>query len=323
MKAMKLVPAGLGAALIAAATVAAPSTAGAAEAKLKAASFLPARVVFAKYFYRWVGEVNKQCKGKIKISIVGPAAIKSLGQWRALKDGVIDMHFGPPNYYKGAMVEGDVTSLANTSSAEQRKNGAWAIINKLHNDKLNAWYLTHMTDGLPFYLYTNKPAKNGRFDKFRLRSVPIYDAFFKSLGASPVRMPPPAVLTALKRKAVDGYGWPLWGVNDFGWDKYTKYRYGPGFFSAVVNILVNLDRWKGLAGDQRKCLTDMAVWLEAEFPAWRTAENKKQLALQNKSGIKYVDLGPGFPKRAHDLHWAVLTKANPTLIGKLRKLLVK
>ncbi len=40
--------------------VAGSGVAAAAEAKLKAASFLPARAVYAKYFYRWVDEVNSQ-----------------------------------------------------------------------------------------------------------------------------------------------------------------------------------------------------------------------------------------------------------------------
>lgn len=295
----------------------------AAEVKLKTASFLPARSVYAKYFYRWVDEVNKRCAGELEISVVGPEAIKSLEQWNALKTGVVDMHFGPPNYYKGTLIEGDVTILANTSAAEQRRNGAWEILNKLHNEKMNAWYLTTMVDGVQFFVYTSKPHKNGRFDGFRLRSVPIYDAFFKSLGAQPVRMPPPAVYTALDRGTVDGYGWPLWGITDFGWHKYTKYRHGPGFFSANVNILVNLDKWNGLSGAPRKCLTDMAIWLEGEWPAWRDAESAKQEAAQNEAGIDYVDLGPEFARKAHDLHWDTLMKANPGVIGKLRGLLVK
>ena len=133
-----------------------------AEVRLKAASFLPARSVYAKYFYRWVDELNDRCKGKVKITIVGPEAVKSLEQWRTLKDGVIDIHYGPPNYYKGVLVEADVTTLANTSAAEQRGNGAWEIINRLHNEKMNAWYLTHIIDGVKFFIYTVKPQKNSR-----------------------------------------------------------------------------------------------------------------------------------------------------------------
>ena len=293
-----------------------------AEVKLKAASFLPARSVYAKYFYRWVDELNNRCKGKVKITIVGPEAIKSLEQWRTLKDGVIDIHYGPPNYYKGVLVEGDVTSLANTSAAEQRENGAWEIINTLHNKKMNAWYLTHIMDGVKFFIYTVKPQKNGRFEGFRLRSTPIYDEFFKSLGAAPVRMSPPSLYTALERNTVDGYGWPLWGVTDFGWHKHTKYRHGPGFFNAAVNILVNLDRWNTLLDSQRQCLTDMSIWLEAEFPKWREIENEKQVAAQTSAGITYVNMGVEFPNLAHQIHWDVLMKANPVAISALRTLLV-
>ena len=309
------------AAVIAAAI--APAAAYAAEAKLKAASFLPARVIYAKHFYSWVEDVNKQCAGKINISVVGPAAIKSLEQWSALKNGVIDMHFGPPNYYKGTMIEADVTSLANVPSAEQRSNGAWAILNDLHNKKMNAWYLTHIINGVPFYLYTSKPHKDGRFDGFRLRSVPIYDKFFKALGAQPVRMAPPAVYTALERNTVDGYGWPLWGVVDLGWHKHTKYRHGPGFMSAVVNIIVNLDKWNALDNAQRQCLTDMAVKLEQNWPAMRNADDASQVAGQDDAGIQYVDLGTAFSKRAHDMHWAELEAANAEIIRKLKPLLVK
>ena len=120
--------------------------------------------------------------------------------------------------------------LAKNETAEQRKNGAWAMVNELHKKKMNAIYLTNILNGVNFYLYTNKPAVNKRFEGFRLRSVAIYDGFFKSLGAQPLRMSAPQVYTALERKTVDGYGWPLWGIKDFGWDKHTKYRHGPWIF---------------------------------------------------------------------------------------------
>ena len=167
--------------------------------KLKAASFLPERVIFAKHFYEWAARVNEECAGEVEISVVGPAAVPSLEQWRALKTGVIDMHFGPPNYYKGEAIEADVSILAKNGAAEQKENGAWAMLNQLHNEKLNAWYLTHIHDGVNFFLYTSKPHQDGRFDGMRIRSVPIYDGFFRYLGADPVRMAPPDVGTALER----------------------------------------------------------------------------------------------------------------------------
>jgi TRAP-type C4-dicarboxylate transport system substrate-binding protein len=293
----------------------------AAEVKLKAAAFLPLKSVYSVQFMRWVDEVNKQCAGKVNVSVVGPEAIKTLEQWNALKSGVVDLHYGPPNYYVGTVPEGDVISVARNESAEQRKNGAWALINEVHNRKLNAWYLTHVMNGVRFHIYTVKPAQGGKFEGFRLRSTPIYDAFFKSLGALPVRMAPPEVHTALERNTVDGYGWPLWGIADFGWQKYTKYRYGPGFISAAVAILANLDKWKALENDQRQCLTRMAEWVEGEWPKWRAEESGRQQAAQDQAGIRYVDLGAGFAQKAEELYWEVLAKGDPEFVKKVRPLL--
>ena len=308
-------------ALLAISSLAAPALG--AEVKLKAANFLPARATVAKPFLRWVSEVNKRCDGKVEISVIGPAAIGSLQQWSALKSGVVDMHYGPANYYKGTMPEGVVTDLAQNTLVEQRKNGATAMLNAIYNKKMNAHYLTYLINGVRFYLFTNKPAKDGRFDGMRLRSTPIYDEFFRSLGGSPVRMAPPAVFTGLERGTVDGYGWPLWGVADFGWQKYTKFRYGPGFLNAAGSILINLDKWKSLTDDQRKCLTDMAVWVEKEWPKWRAGVDQEQEAILAKAGVKYVDLGPAFAKKASDLYWAALERANPEFVKKIRPLLSK
>jgi TRAP-type C4-dicarboxylate transport system substrate-binding protein len=295
----------------------------AAEVKLKAASFLPVRSVYAKQFMRFVDEANRRCAGQIHISVVGPEAVPSLEQWNALKNGVIDMHYGPPNYFRGVVPAGDVISLARNESAEQRKNGAWALINQEYNKKLNAWYLTQLVNGVRFFIYTNKPAANGRFEGFRLRSVPVYDAFFKSLGAEPLRMAPPEVYTALERGAVDGYGWPLWGIQDFGWQKYTKYRYGPGFISAAVAIIMNLDKWKSLDEAAQGCLTATSEWAEQEWPKWRAEEDARQEAAQKAAGVKYVDLGPQFAAKAEEIYWADLAKGDPEFVKKIRPLLGK
>lgn len=322
MKANKILFAGAASVALAASAASVTSPAVAQEVKLKAATFLPSRAAFVKPFARWVGEVNKKCAGKIKISMVGPAAIKSFEQWNALKSGVVDMHYGPPNYYKGVMFEADVSILAKTSTEEQRKNGAWKMLNDAHMKKMNAVYLTHLAGGVKFYLYTNKPMKDRRLDGFRIRSVAIYDAFFQSFGAQTVRIPAPALYTALERRTVEGYGWPSWGVTDFGWQKYTKFRHGPGFFNVIVNILVNLDKWKSMPEGHRKCLMDMAIWVEGVWPAWRDAETKKQIAAQTKAGIKYVNMGPNFPKKAEDIYWALQEKNNPEFVNKIRPLLL-
>jgi TRAP-type C4-dicarboxylate transport system substrate-binding protein len=313
--------------LAAMAAVVLATPAGAEEAKLKAASFLPLTQSFGIHFKRWVDEVNKRGKGVLQIDAVGPEAIPVLEQPNAVKSGVIQMHYGPPTFYTGTMWEGEALSLSERTIKELRANGAWAYLDKLHQEKMNSVLLAGLGDGVNFYVYTTTPAKADDKDKpmsgLTLRSVPLYRVFFESLGARAVSLPPGEVFTALERKVVQGYGWPSWGVKDMGWLPVTKYRYGPGFFNVNVNVLVNLDAWKKLGDPQKKLLNEMAAWLDDEWPKWRAAQDAVEDKIQKDAGVQYVDLGAWFSKRAHDAYWADLEKKSPQHIPHLRKLVTK
>jgi TRAP-type transport system periplasmic protein len=291
----------------------------AVEMALKAASFQPESVSFAKYFYRWVAETNRRCEGQVEISVVGPDQIPSELQWHALKQGRIDIYYGPANYYRGVMNHVDVFNLARNELDEQRLNGGWALLNDLHNEYMNAWYLTSLAAGVRFFIYTTRPIRDGRFDGFRIRAVPLYEGFIRSLGAEPKFMPATDVLSALKEGRIDGYGWPLWS-GGMGWEKFTKYRYGPGFLNTEAPILVNLEKWNSLAEPQRQCLTNMATWLEAEWPDWREKEDVTQLVSLKRAGIVYVDLGIEFAHKPEEIYWSMLSVAEPSFVHQARHL---
>ena len=313
---------------LAAMSVILAAPAGAQEVRFKAVSFLPLTLSFGVHFKRWVDETNRRGKGVLQIDAVGPEAVPVLEQPNALKNGVVQMHFGPPTFYTGVFWEGEALSLSEISVKEMRANGGWAYLDKLHREKLNAVLLGGgIGDGIRFFVYTTAPAKADDKDKpmsgLTLRSVPLYKAFFDSLGARTVSLPPGEVFTALERKIVQGYGWPAWGIKDMGWLPVTKYRYGPGFYNVHTNILVNLDAWNKLGEPQRKFLNDMALWLDEEWPKWRAAQDADEAKIQKDAGVQNVDLGEWFRKRAHDAYWDDLTKKSPQHIPALRKLVTK
>ena len=94
---------------------------------------------------------------------------------------------------------------------------------------------------------------------------------------------------------VDGYGWPVTGIFDLGWEKVTKFRMEPAFYSVEVNVLVNLDAWKGLNDAQRKVLNDAALWLEG-LDSEKVAVIKAERERQAKAGIQALDFGPAASK---------------------------
>ncbi len=175
--------------------------------------------------------------------------------------------------------------------SEQRKNGTWEFINQLHNQKLNAQYLARQFHNVPFHIYLNKKPDKLDFTGLKIRVTPVYKDIVEALGGTAITTAPGEVYTALERGVVDGYGWPVNGIFDLGWDKVTKFRLEPAFYSVEVNVLVNLDTWKALSDAQRKVLSDAALWLEG-LDAENTAVMAAERESQAKAGIQPIDFGP-------------------------------
>jgi TRAP-type C4-dicarboxylate transport system substrate-binding protein len=113
------------------------------------------------------------------------------------------------------------------------------------------------------------------------------------------------------------------GIFDLGWDKITKFRMEPGFYSVDVNILVNLDAWKGLTDAQRKVLTDAAAWVEG-LDAENVAANKAEVERQTKAGIQPIafsaDESKKFLEQAREVAWKSVISRAPESGAKLRQL---
>jgi TRAP-type transport system periplasmic protein len=301
-------------------------TASAQEVRLRGASFLPPNASFGAVFKRWADEVNARGKGIVQIDVIGPEAVPTPEQPNAVRTGVVDLHSGPPTFYRGTLIEGEVMSLSEVSIPELKKNGAWDYLNKLHAEKMNVMLLTGYGDGVNFHIYTSRAASPGAdkpFDGFSLRAQPIYRAFFESIGAKAVMIAPGEVFTALERNMVQGYGWPLWGIKDLGWIKHTKFRYDPGFFNVSVNIMINVDRWKRLDKRQQDFLTTMSTWMDSEWPKWRAQQAADEEKIQKEGGVQIVNLGADMRKRAHDSFWAELQAASPQHVAHLKKLVTR
>lgn len=240
------------------------SVAHAQEVTLRALSAFAEGTYFARNFERMIERINAQNKGVLQIRYIGgPKTIPTMEAGNALRNGVVDIASLSSAFYANLMPEGDAHKLARNSTAEQHQNGAWEYFNKLHNEKANAWYLAKQHANIPFHIYLNKlPAKGTDMSGFKLRANPVYRDFFTALGATTVIIPPGEIYTALERGVVDGYGWPSVGIFDLGWHERTKYRIDPPFYAVDVTVLVNLDKWKKLAPQQRKILNDAALWLE-------------------------------------------------------------
>jgi len=311
--------------------VALAATAGSAaiaqEVTLRAVSSFQEGTAFAKPFEEFIEKVNADGKGVVKIAYVGgPKAMPPFEVGNAVKSGVVDIANVTSAFYTNLMPEAEAMKLATRTIQEQRRNGAWEYLNKLHNEKLNAHYLARTGDGVPFHLYLNKPIDKADLKGLTIRVTPIYRAFFAELGANLVQTAPGEVYTALERGVVDGYGWPIQGIFDLGWQEKTKFRVDPGFYQVDVNILVNLDRWNKLTDAQRAVLTKAAEWIE-QRNARNAGINAAEVKHQGEAGIKAITLSGAelakWNSTAQEAGWAYVKKIAPQRADELRKLLTR
>ncbi len=304
--------------------VAATSYVSAQEVTLRAVSAFPEGTAFSKNFERFIEKVNKDGKGTVQINYIGgPRAVPSFEVGNAVRSKVVDIANVAGAYYTNLMPEADALKLLNKPAAEQRKNGTWAYVNELHNQKLNSYYLARQFSTVPFYLYLNKKIDKLDLTGLKIRSTPLYRDVVQALGGTGVTTAPGEIYTALERGVVDGYGWPAVGIFDLGWEKVTKHRIEPPFYSVEVNVLVNNDVWKGLTEPQRKVLMDAALWLES-LDEEDTALVKAERERQTKAGIQTVEFDAAtsqeFLKKANDVAWQSVIAKAPETGKKLRAL---
>jgi TRAP-type C4-dicarboxylate transport system substrate-binding protein len=176
---------------------------------------------------------------------------------------------------------------------------------------------------VPFHIYLTKKIDKLDFTGMKIRVTPVYRDIVQARGGTPINTPPGEVFTALERGVVDGYGWPITGIFDLGWEKATKFRVEPPFYSVEVNVLVNQDAWKGLNDAQRKVLNEAAAWLEG-LDSENVASIKAERERQAKAGIQTLDFGPEESKKflvqANDVAWQSVIKRAPEAGAKLRQL---
>lgn len=300
------------------------TAAAAQEVTLRAVTSFAEGTQFSKNFERFIERVNKDGKGVIQINYIGgPRAMPPLEVGNAVRSKVVDIANVTGAFYTNLMPEADALKLLSKPMSEQRKNGTWEFVNQLHNQKLNSHYLARQFHNVPFHIYLNKKIEKPDFTGLKVRVTPVYRDIVQALGGTPITTPPGEVYTALERGVVDGYGWPITGIFDLGWEKVTKFRMEPAFYSVEVNVLVNLDVWKGLTDAQRKVLTDAALWLEgldSENVAVIAAERERQA----KAGIQAIEFSPDeakkFLARANDVAWQSVITKSPENGKKLRQL---
>lgn len=265
--------------------------------KLTAVHAYPVTLAHTKSFLQFVELVNEQGRGIVEIEIRGgPEAMSVNQQPEALRAGVIDLLHTVASYYGGSVPEKDAMVASNITAVEARQNGGLDLMNKIHQEKFNAYLLGWFDSGVAFNIWTKtKPSfdssGNLDFSNIRLRGNSIYNAFFSDyLNAQVIDLPTGDVYSALERNVINATGWTEIGLTELHWDDYLAYRIEPRFFSTDITVLVNLDRWNSLSEDARKILQGASLEHEKSSIANMQTLREEEFSQLKASGMQIVSV---------------------------------
>jgi TRAP-type C4-dicarboxylate transport system substrate-binding protein len=300
------------------------------EVTLKTVSAWTEGTAFSRAFERFVSRVNETGGGVIKLNYLGGGGkiLNPFDMGQALRRGVFDMINTNSAYYSNLIPESNAIKLSRVPIQKLRQNGGYEYLNGLIGQKVNAHFLGQGKGDVPFHVYLGARAAKvdgPDFSKLKLRVTPNYRAFFGALGATLVQAPPSEIYTALERGVVDGYGWPIQGIDELGLVPVTRFRIDPGFFVAPNEILINLDVWKKLGEPQRKVLNDAVLWTESWLDSYEKEENDKARKLQADANIQVITFtgadATKYINTAYDSAWKEVIESSPQHGPKLRELL--
>lgn len=305
--------------------------ASAQQVQLKAGTFLPQVDNFwyppIQKFLDTVNDKGKAHGLSINMVAAGGKGMSPFEMGNAVQSGVLDVIHLAGTFYNKIVPLSDAQKLSTISTAEERKNGTYAFLRPIYEQRMNAHYLGRWGEGVPFHIYINKKIESADLKGIKIRGTSVYQAFLEKLGGTLVLTPPAEAYTMVERGVVDGLGWPLWGIEAWGWHKVLKYRIEPGFYSSDISVLVNLDRWKKLSPAQQGVLTEAMIQMETDFPAFRDKNNDAARKVQSDAGMQIIKLPDAeaakWVKTAIDAGWEDLMKKDPVNTPKIRELTTK
>ncbi len=263
---------------LAVAVAAIVATPARSETILDAVSALPRTVDPTRSFIdNLIRPANRANKGTVRIRYLGgPDVAPTRKAWSALKRGRFDILQSPADYYIATVPEGYALTLSQKTPAELRANGGFALLRRIWAEKAGAWLLAW--DGSATGHNTYLGRKPGRtpdgkltLKGLRMRVTGTFRPLFTALGAQTVGIKRIEISPAMRGGAVDGFGWPDFGLAALGVVKVVKFRIDPTFYRSNMSVIVNLKKWNELAKDVKAALEREAVRYERESVAYMKA----------------------------------------------------
>ncbi|MEY8338856.1 TRAP transporter substrate-binding protein DctP [Lachnospiraceae bacterium 62-35] len=271
---------------------------------------------------KFISKVDEKSNHTIKIQWGGgPEAIPANQLAEAIKNGVVDIAWTAHTYNVSHIPVMEGMKL--TDADLMRTNGGFEFIDSLYVQNLNAHYLGVVTNGLTYNLYTKNEIKSlDDFKGLTIRATPAYQAFVEGLGAGAVNTSAGEAYQALERNVIQGYGWPSFGIMDYGWQEVSEYIIEPAFYTVDVAVFASDKVWKTLSEEQQNALVEAGKEVEEEAREYYAKAIQEDQSKLMEAGMKVItlpdDMAKTYLELANDEAWKNVLKADPENGEKLK-----
>jgi len=271
--------------------------------------------------------INEQGKAvNLSIKYVGgPEIFGPFQGCESVKNGIVDIAYTAAAYNTGVIPEVDAMKLMQTLPWDDRKSGAFDLLNKWHNEK-NLQFLARASTGQGFQGYLTQKRTKPDLKGLTMRIVPIYIPLINALGAKGVSTAGGEVYTALERGTVDGFWWGGREIRPWGWNEVCKYIWGPPIWTVDVYVFMNKKKWDSLDETQKAFLNELLQDYEVKTYAAQVSLQDEITRKLLEGGMEEIRFSPEdekwYTNMAYTEGWkAALNKS--ARVEELKKLVVK
>jgi TRAP-type C4-dicarboxylate transport system substrate-binding protein len=298
--------------------------------EIRTVTSLPRTFLAVQPTFKVMEKFNERAKGEAVIKYLGgPEVFSGPDQAMAVKRGVVEMSQDITAYYAGLVPLANAFHLTRISPAEERKNGAFEYLQKMHL-KAGLQYLGRAHSSPPdkgfFWIWTVPEVKTPKdFKGLRIGCpTPAANGFIKALGAIPKMIAIPEAYTAVERKVIDGWWITFEDVVTSGLHEILPYCIDHPWFSDNEAFIINVKFWNKLPKHIQDLLTQCIIEVENTWYYEVEKHWVKDRKAMLDAGMKFVKFSPAEAKwyvnTAYDSGWAELIKKFPEDAPKLRKL---
>ena len=239
----------------------------AAEITLRAHHFLPSKsTVHVKLVEPWAKKVEADSNGRIKIELYPSMQLggKPPQLYNQVRDGVVDIIWTLPGYTAGRFPIAEVFELPFVSgSAEATTQAIQAFSEKYLHDEFKDIHpiLFHAHAPGSFHLKGQSIQRLEDLKNLKVRApTRVTNTLLRSLGATAIGMPVPAVPQALSKGVIDGALLPYEVTRSLRvhelTDSHTSIAGNRGIYTAAFLFAMNKARYESLPADLKKVIDD-------------------------------------------------------------------